>query len=55
MPKRKVMAGAAAGAATVVLAWLLKDFAHLDMPAEVSSALTVLFSFVVSYLVPEAD
>lgn len=51
-PDRKVTAGALAGALTVILAWMLREFAGIEMPAEVSSAVTVLVSFVVAYFVP---
>lgn len=39
----KVAAGGAAGAATIVLVWLA-GLKGIEVPAEVASALTVLFS-----------
>lgn len=51
---RKVNAGALAGAMTIILAWLLRELAAVEMPAEVSSAVTVIATFVVGYMVPNA-
>ncbi len=45
----KVAAGGAAGAVTILLVWVA-GIAGLDVPAEVASAVTVLISFVASYL-----
>jgi hypothetical protein len=44
-----VTAGAAAGAAVVVLVWVL-GLLGVDLPAEVASALTVLAGFGAGYL-----
>lgn len=48
-PTTKVTAGAIAGAITVVLVWLV-GMAGLEVPAEVASAVTVIISFLTSYI-----
>ncbi len=57
MPTRKVQVGGISGALTVVVVWLLNTFVfppQHQMPAEIASALTVVISFIASYLVPPA-
>ena len=49
MPQAKVIAGGAAGAATVVLVYVCNLFG-LDVPAEVASSVTVLISTGAAYL-----
>lgn len=53
-PHPKVAAGAAAGAITTIIVWLL-TFAGPSyvMPPEVAAALTVLLSALVAYLWPD--
>ena len=51
-PTTKVAAGGAAGAVSVVLVYILGLF-NFPVPAEVGSALTVLVSFLASYVVKE--
>lgn len=48
-PRKKVVAGAVAGSATVVIVWLLGQFG-VDVPPEVASALTVLLGSGAAYL-----
>lgn len=48
-PTPKVIAGAAAGAATVLLVWIARLFG-LDVPPEVASAVTVLLAAGTAYL-----
>lgn len=55
MPIAKVSAGALSGALVIVLAWLLKQYADVDLPDEVQSALVVLISAMVAYAVPIQD
>ncbi len=50
LPTTKVAAGGIAGAVTVVLVYVL-GLAHVVLPAEVGSAITVLFSVAASYLI----
>jgi hypothetical protein len=49
-PTTKVAAGGVAGALTVLAVWILGLF-HVTVPPEVASALTVIISFITSYLV----
>ena len=51
-PLDKITYGALAAATVVILAWALREFAGIDLPAEVQSALAVMIGYVVSYLVP---
>jgi len=53
-PLDKVRNSALAGAAIAVVAYLLKQFAGIDLPVEVISALVVLVSFAVAYFTPIA-
>lgn len=48
-PQQKVAAGAAAGAATVVLVWVL-GMAGVVVPPEVASAITVLIGSGAAYM-----
>lgn len=50
-PTTKVAAGGAAGSVSVVVVWLL-GLIH-QVPAEVASAVTVIVTFAVGYLVRE--
>jgi putative flippase GtrA len=49
-PTTKVTAGGVAGALTVLVVWIL-GLLHVPVPPEVASAITVIISFVTSYLV----
>jgi hypothetical protein len=49
---RKVQAGGAAGALTVILVWAAGT-AGLDVPAEVASAFTTLIAAAAGWLIPE--
>jgi putative flippase GtrA len=49
-PTTKVAAGGVTGALTVLVVWIL-GLLHVPVPPEVASALTVIISFVTSYLV----
>lgn len=50
----KVTAGVLAGALTIIAAWALSQFAHVEIPGYVSSAVTTVLTAVVSYIVPSA-
>ncbi|MDX8050395.1 hypothetical protein SK571_13470 [Lentzea sp. BCCO 10_0798] len=52
VPVRKVGAGGAAGAAATVVLWVLTDLVHLQVPAGVAAAISVLVTAGVAYLVP---
>jgi hypothetical protein len=49
-PTTKVAAGGAAGALTVLVVWIL-GLLHVPVTPEVASAITVIISFITSYLV----
>jgi hypothetical protein len=55
LPTQKVATGALAGAVSVILVWALRQFAGLELPAEVASACTMVLSFAVSYFTPPSD
>jgi len=54
-PLDKITYGALAAATVVILAWALREFAGIDLPAEVQSALAVIFGYVVSYYIPLSE
>ena len=51
-PLDKITYGALAAATVVILAWALREFVGIDLPAEVRSALAVIIGYVVSYHIP---
>ena len=51
-PLDKITYGALAAATVIILTWALREFAGIDLPAEVQSALAVIFGYVVSYYIP---
>jgi len=51
-PLDKITYGALAAATVVILAWALREFARIDLPAEVQSALALIIGYVVSYHIP---
>ena len=51
-PLDKVTFGALAAATVIILTWALREFAGIDLPAEVQAALAVIIGCVVSYHVP---
>ena len=54
MPNRKPVAGAIAGGIVVLVVWASKAYFIVEVPAEMASTLTMVLSFVTSYMVPEA-
>ena len=54
-PLDKVTFGALAAATVIILTWALREFAGIDLPAEVQSALAVIFGYVVSYYIPLSE
>ncbi|MFQ5915843.1 MAG: hypothetical protein ACE5JS_21935 [Nitrospinota bacterium] len=50
MVQKKVAAAGVAGAFTVIVVWVVEEFAGLQIPAEVASAFTALIAFVAGYL-----
>lgn len=53
-PLAKVSGGALAGALAIVITWLLRELAGIDMPGEVQAAIAVIIGYLVSYLIPLA-
>jgi hypothetical protein len=55
-PTRKVTIGAATGAATAILVWIVNEFNLLpggkDIPGDIGAAISTLFTFLASYYVP---
>jgi len=54
-PLDKITYGALAAATVIILTWALREFAGIDLPAEVQSALAVIFGYVVSYYIPLSE
>ena len=50
-PLDKITYGALAAATVVILAWALREFAGIDLPAEVQSALALIIGFGISYYI----
>lgn len=51
-PIAKITSVTTAGAATIVLAWLVRQVAGIDIPAEVQAAITTLIASLAGYLTP---
>ena len=49
-PASKVTAAGVSGAIAAIAAWLLAEFAGVDMPAGVEAAFATVIAFVVGYL-----
>ena len=54
-PLDKVTYGALAAATVIILTWALREFVGIDLPAEVQSALAIIFGYVVSYHIPLSE
>jgi len=54
MPTKKVQAGIAAGALAAIVTWGVKQWGHVEVPAEIGVALSTIFTFVVQYIVPDS-
>ncbi len=52
-PTQKVAAAGIAGAVTVVLVYLVQAIFNIEIPAEVSSAITAIVAFASGYLIKE--
>jgi len=51
-PLDKLTFGALAAATVIILTWALREFAGIDLPAEVQSALALIIGYGVSYRIP---
>ena len=52
MPEKKVTAATLAAAVTTIVVWLLRVFAHIEVPAEVALAISTVAVGVAGYLAP---
>lgn len=53
VPTNKVAAAGVAGAVTVIVVYLVKQFLGVDIPAEVASSFTAIVAFMSGYIVRE--
>lgn len=49
----KVVSASAAAAATTILAYLVRQFTGVDIPADVQGAFTVILTFAAGWLTPD--
>lgn len=55
-PSKTVTTGGAAGAAVIIIVWLIGAiWPGVDIPAEVSAAMTVIISSAAAWIVPDPD
>lgn len=55
-PSKTVTTGSAAGAAVIIIVWLIGTiWPGVDIPAEVSAAMTVIVSSAAAWIVPDPD
>lgn len=55
MPNKKVGSAALAGGLSIILVWMIKEFAQVNIPAEVASGITTVLSFVTGYVVTDSE
>lgn len=53
-PSRKVTVGLVAGSVMTILAWASKQYAGVEIPAEVALAGATVINFILQYVVPNA-
>jgi putative flippase GtrA len=49
-PTTKTIAGGISGAVVVIVIWVIHEWLKIDIPAEVAASMTVVVSFVTSYI-----
>jgi hypothetical protein len=54
LASRKVTVGLVAGSVMTILAWCSKQYAGVEIPAEVALAGATVITFALQYLVPDA-
>ena len=54
-PTNKVAAGVLAGAITAIVVWCVRQFAKIEVPAEVAMAITTVITFIVQQYVVDAE
>ena len=50
-PTRKVNAGGITASLAVVIVWAAKEFARVEVPAEIAVAMTGILAYIVQYIV----
>lgn len=53
-PSRKVTVGLVSGSVMTILAWASKQYAGVEIPAEVALAGATVINFILQYAVPDA-
>jgi hypothetical protein len=53
-PSRKVTVGLVAGSVMTILAWCSKQYAGVEIPAEVALAGATVINFILQYAIPNA-
>jgi putative flippase GtrA len=53
-PNRKVTVGLVAGSVMMILAWVSKTYAGVEIPADVALAGATVITFVLQYVIPDA-
>lgn len=53
-PTNKVAAGVFAGSLVAIIVWAVRQFAKVEIPAEIAMAGSTAITFVVQYLVSDA-
>lgn len=51
-PSRKVVVGGLAGSLVTILVWASKAYGHIEVPGEIAVAVSVVFTFILQYVVP---
>ena len=54
-PDRKVTVGLVAGSVMTILAWASKQYAGVEIPAEVALAGATVINFILQYVIPNAS
>jgi hypothetical protein len=54
-PTQKIGAAGVAGLITTIGLWVLRTYAHTDIPADIAGAIVGLIAFVVGYIMPPGD
>lgn len=53
-PNRKVTVGLVSGAVMTILAWASKQYAGVEIPADVALAGATVINFALQYFIPDA-
>ena len=54
-PNRKVTIGLVSGSVMTILAWASKQYAGVEIPADVALAGATVINFVLQYFIPDAS